>query len=210
VNAWSRGSARAIRRSIGRFVPVVAVIGLVASSAAGCGTAPGPTVPLVTIVPIGPSPWPNGTVGANGLRIDPTMLKRLPIAISSVSLVEDATSEETLMDDDSMGDVERAAAARYGTVGSENWLQVWVVHFKPDKQNGDGYGNWIDQYAAGACSQVTGTPEASQSEINGWTVDVTTCGSVTARSVSIGDGTYISMLGMGDKDLGKLLLEHLF
>ena len=179
--------------------------------AAGCGQSTVTPTPFETSVPIAPTPWANGTVGQYGLRIDPTLLQRLPIAVAGVQLVEDTDSEQAEMDDSTLTDIDRMAAAKYGDIlGDSDWLQVWVVHFKADHQTPDDYSQWIDDYAAGACSQVTGTPEEGQATINSWTVDITTCGGVTAYSLALGDGEYVSMLGMGSKNLGKLLIQNLF
>ena len=195
-----------MRPSRGVALALVAVLAVVAG---GCGSATATPTSLYTVVPIGPTPWPNGTVGQFGLRIEPKLLARLPIAISGLAMNEDTESEQTQLDDSTMGDVEAMAAAKYGDILSGDGLQVWIVRFKPDKQTPDVYSQWIDDYAAGACSQVTGDPIPSQETINNWVVDITTCGSVSSYSLALGDGEYLSMMGLGSKDFGRLLIQQL-
>ena len=191
----------------------LAAVVVLALAASGCGGASATAAPPETSVPIGATPWANGTVGQYGLRIDPSLLKRLPIAVGGIAMAEDADSEQALMDDATLTDIDRMAGAKYGTLGNDtDFVQVWVIHFKADKQNGDAYGQWVDTYAAGACSQANGIADVSQETINNWLVDVTVCngGPITAYSLAIGDGVTVSMFGMGPKDLGKLLISHLF
>jgi hypothetical protein len=187
----------------------VALAAVLAVAGAGCGTSAATPSPGPTSVLIGPSPWPNGTVGQYGLRIEPKLLARLPIAVSGFAMSEDTESEQVQLDDTNMGNVEAMAAAKYGDILSGDGLQVWIVRFKPDKQTPEVYSQWIDDYAAGACSQVTGDAVASQETINNWIVDVTICGGVNSYSLALGKGEYLSMLGLGPKDLGRLLIGQL-
>jgi hypothetical protein len=178
---------------------------------AACGsTGPTPTSDY-TSVPIGATPWPNGTTGQYGLRIDPSLLKRLPIAVGGIALVEDAGTEQVEMDDQSLTPrVDTLAAAMAGDPLDPDFLRLEIVHFKPEAQNGDAYSQWIDDYAAGACSQANGVSDSSTETIGEWSVDVSTCnGGVVVYSLSLGEGQYLSMFDNGPKDLGRVLIEHL-
>jgi hypothetical protein len=48
--------------------------------------------------PIVPTPWPNGTVGACGLRISPSLLYGLPTTVGGSPLVEDTLLEVQAQD----------------------------------------------------------------------------------------------------------------
>ena len=51
------------------------------------------TSPAPSTVPIGATPWPNGTVGRYGLRIDPKLLSKLPAMVGGNALVQSADAE---------------------------------------------------------------------------------------------------------------------
>ena len=50
----------------------------------GTGVRPG----IATQVPIEATPWPNGTIGADGLRIDPSLMSNIPSIVGGTPLVE--------------------------------------------------------------------------------------------------------------------------
>jgi hypothetical protein len=191
---------------------VVAVIALLAVSVSACDSS-GPTpTSMYTTYPLGATPWPNGTTGQYGLRIDPSMLKRLPIAVGGIELTEDAGTEAVELDDAGIAStVDTFAAAMANDIGAADWLKVEIVHFKPDSQNGDVYGQWIDDYAFQACSQAGGVGDSSTETINNWVVDAAICNEgVNVYTLSLGNGQYLSMFGLGPKDLGRLLISNLF
>jgi hypothetical protein len=206
------GRPEPARRRARPAVLLVAVAALLALAAGACGTTVATPSPDQTSVPIGPTPWPSGTVGQYGLRIDPSLLKRLPIAVGGIALVEDAGTEAVEMDDPALPTkVDSLAAAMAGDVLDPNFLRVEVVRFKPMAQDADVYSQWIDDFAAGVCAQANGVGDSSQDTINGWFVDITTCnGGPIAYSLSLGDGEYLSMFDNGPKGLGRMLLSNLF
>ena len=196
------------RAPLGRLLALLAVAAL---ASAACGETSATPSPDITSVAILPTPFANGTVGRYGLHIDPKLLKRLPIAVGGITLTEDTLTEQTEMDDQALTMIDSLAAANYNQVGDDNWLLVEVVHFKTDSQNGDAFGQWIDEYATAACSQAGGVSNTGQETINTWLVDEATCvANVEVYSLSLGDGTYVSMFGLGPRNLGKLLIQNLF
>jgi hypothetical protein len=189
---------------------VTAVLALMAGA---CGaTTATPTSPDQTSVPIGPTPWPSGTVGQYGLRIDPSLLKRLPIAVGGIALVEDAGTEAVEMDDPELpAKVDSLAAAMAGDILDPDFLRLEIIRFKPTAQDADVYSQWVDDYAAGACSQAGGIADSSQETINNWLVQISTCnGGVIAYSLALGDGHYLSLVDNGPKELGRKLISNLF
>jgi hypothetical protein len=167
---------------------------------------------MYTTYPLGATPWPSGTTGQYGLRIDPSMLKRLPIAVGGIELTEDAETEAVELDDaDLAKTVDTFAAAMAGDILDVDFLRVEIVHFRPDSQNGDVYGQWIDDFATRACSQAGGVSDSSTETINNWVVDAAICTEgVNVYTLSLGSGQYMSMFGNGPKDLGRLLISNLF
>jgi hypothetical protein len=195
-------------------VLAVALVAAIASIAAGCGSSPSTPTDLYTAFPIGPTPWPAGTVGQYGLHIVPSLLSRLPPAVGGVVLKEDAQQEAVEMDDQAASQtLDGYAAAEAGgpdLVDVADWLKLSIVQFKPDYQNGDVYASWIDQYATLACSQANGVASTGQETINNWTVDTAVCaGGPNVYSLSLGNGQYLSMFGLGPKDLGRVLIQYL-
>jgi hypothetical protein len=178
-----------------------------------CGISP-PTVapPAYTVVPIGPTVWPSGTVGHYGLRIDPSLLGRLPASVGALAVVENAGTETQVLDDaDLANSFDGYAAASIGSLDDPDWLYIAIGRLKPDKQNNaDFYLAWVDEYATGACSQAGGVASSSQQDINDWKVDVSTCnGGPLVYTLSLGKGLLLSMYGLGPRDLGRKLIESL-
>lgn len=180
---------------------------------AACGSAVPTTLPTTyTAVPIGPTAWPSGTVGQYGLRIDPSLLGRLPASVAALPLQEDAASEAgALGDKDLPNNFDGYAAAAIGVVGSDpDWLNVVIARRKPAAQTPDFYVSWVEEFATGACSQANGVADSSQQTINGWTVDVSTCnGGPVVYTLSLDETILVSMWGMGPRDLGRRLIENL-
>lgn len=182
-------------------------------AAAGVSCSPGPTAaPFETEVAIGATPWPNGTIGQYGLRIDPSLLAQLPGNVGAYPLAEDADSELTALDDaDLARTFDGYAAAAIGQLGEDNWLRVVIGHLKPASQTADVYTAWVEQYATGACSQADGVTGSSQQTINDWIVDTATCGGgPVVYTLALGNGTILSMFGFGAKDLGRMLIDALY
>jgi hypothetical protein len=206
-----------VRRAFGvaafrRLWLIGAACTLAAAGLAGCGASSATPSPGPTSYYVGATPWPNGTVGQYGLRIDPTLLKRLPIAVGGIALTEDAGEEEQRMEDSGLPTrIDRLAAAMAGDLLDTDFLRLEIVHFKPDFQNGDAYSQWIDNYAAEACSQANGIGDSSQAQIGVWLVDISDCnGGVVVYSLALGDGQYLSMFENGPRDLGRILITNLY
>jgi hypothetical protein len=209
VNSESRGAPRATAPRVAAALLAALVI-----CVAACGVSP-PTAapPAYTVVPVGPTVWPSGTVGRYGLRIDPSLLGKLPASVGALAVVENPGIETQVLDDaDLANSFEGYAAASIGTLGDADWLYIAVGRLKPDKQNNaDFYTAWVEEYATGACSQAGGVaPNGGQQTINEKIVDVSTCnGGPVVYTLALGNGLLLSMYGLGPRDLGRKLIESL-
>jgi hypothetical protein len=189
---------------------------LVAVAAAACGPAPTPTPPSHTEIAILPTPWAGGTTGQFGLRIDPSLLARLPRTIDAYPLVENTLVEGAALDDQDLArQLETYAAAAIGEPGDDNWLSLELVRFKSDLRSPsvwpDTYETWVGQYAADACSAASDVATTNQETINDWLVDEATCGGgQVVYTLSLGDGEVLSMTGDGPRELGRKLLNSLY
>ena len=193
----------------GRAAAFLAAVVTVVVFAAACG--PAPATPPATEVPIGATAWPSGTTGQFGLHIDPSLLGRLPRNVGAYPLVEDAGGETAALGDADLAKTfDNYAAASIGVIGDSNWLQLVIGHFQQDHQTADVYTAWVAEYATGACSQADGVSGSGQQTINNWVVDVSTCaGGPIAYTLTLGNGTVVSMFGLGSKDLGRMLINAL-
>jgi hypothetical protein len=204
-----------MRRSLGRGFRRTAVriafLAMVAGIAAGCGSGSGSATPFTTEVPIGPTAWPSGTTGQYGLHIDPSLLGRLPRNVAAYPLVENAGDEmAALTDADLARTFDNYAAASIGVISDADWLQLVIGHLRPETQTADIYTAWVSEYATGACSQADGVSGSDQTTINDWIVDVSTCtGGPIVYTLSLGNGTILSMFDLGPKDLGRVLIQSL-
>jgi hypothetical protein len=190
------------------FVRGVAALAVAAVALAGCAGAAASPTPTYTAVPIGPTAWPSGTTGQFGLRIDPSLLGKLPAHAGALPIKEDPGSEAAVLDDaDAARTLDRYVAASAGDIGGADWLQIAIGHFKPDSQNGDVYSAWVEQYANGACSQAGYVSGTDQQQIGDFTVDISTCGGgITVYTFLRGDGIVISMYELGPKHIGRALI----
>ena len=205
--------AATVPRSATAHRAAAALLAALVICVAACGISP-PTVapPPYTAVPIGPTVWPSGTVGRYGLRIDPSLMARLPASVGALAVVESPGIETQVLDDaDLANSFDGYAAASIGTLGDSDWLYIAIGRLKPDKQNNaDFYTAWVEEYATGACSQAEGVASSSQQDINDWKVDVSTCnGGPIVYTLSLGNGLLLSMYGLGPRDLGRKLIESL-
>jgi hypothetical protein len=195
-----------------RTSPALAVVlVLVAATASACGPGPAPSPNETQIAPA-PTVWPSGTTGQYGLHIDPSLLGLLPRTVDAYPIVEDSASEMAALDNADLAHTfDNYAAASIGVIGDADWLQLVIGHLRPESQNADVQTAWISEYATGACSQADGVSGTSQPTISGWVVDVATCaGGPTVYTLSLGNGTILSMYGLGPRDLGKSLIGALY
>jgi hypothetical protein len=211
----SRAPRPGARHSASRPFFAVLAAALLASTAgvaAACHDYT-PATPTFTAYQIGPTVWPNGTVGKYGLRIDPTLLKKLPKAVGGFFIEEDAQSEVIALDDQDLPkSFDGYVAAMVGDLTSTDWLALVVVHRNSTAaDDADFYQGWAADYAAGACSHASGVATTGQETINDWLVDTATCtGGVNVYTLSLGDGSILSMYDAGPRDLGRLLLQSLY
>ena len=194
------------------FVRGVAALAVAAVALAGCGGDTASPSPTYTAVPIGPTAWPSGTTGQFGLKIDPSLLGKLPAHAGALPVKEDPGSEATVLDDaDAAKTIDRYVAASAGGLLDPDWLNIAVVHFKTESQNEDVYSNWVEQYAAGACSQASGVSGTDQQDIGDFHVDISTCaGGITVYTFQRGDWVVISMYELGPKHIGRALIAAIY
>jgi hypothetical protein len=196
------------------FVRDVAALAVAAIALAACGGGVVSPSPTYTAVPIGPTAWPSGTTGQYGLRIDPSLLAKLPSHAGALPILEDAGSESKVLGDaDAAKTLDRFVAASAGDIGYADWLKISIGHFKTDSQNGDVYSAWIDQYATGACSQAGGVSGSDRTEDIGDStgVDISTCaGGITVYTFQRGDWVVVSMYEFGPKHIGRALIAAIY
>jgi len=197
-----------------RRFPLAAILaGLAAVTvlASGCGTSVATTTPETTTVQIGATPWPNGTVGRYGLRIDPTLLSKLPALVGGNPIVQSADAEaQDLENPDLPANFDGIAEGGIGDITDANWLRVSIGRLRPEAQTDDFYSNWTDQYAQGVCSQADGVASVQQETIADRSVEVATCkGGVIAYTVRIADDILVSAQDLGPRRLGRQLMEAL-
>jgi hypothetical protein len=201
------------RSPIKPFVALAATLAA-ASLLAACGTtdvtAPPPPA-TATPYSLTATPWPNGTVGQYGLRIDPKLLALLPKYVSGIPLTESPDSESQAMTDPNLPkSFDGYAAAGVGEITDTDWLVVTIGHLTAAGQGPDWYPSWRDDYAAGACSQAEGIANTSNVPIADWNVDVTTCnGGVIVYSMELDAEHVLSMYDLGPRRLGRQLIENL-
>lgn len=196
-------------RNLTRAWPLVAAL-LVAGSVllTGCGIkSPTPT-PQYTIVPLEATPWPDGTMGKYGLRIDPQLLSGLPELVGGLPLVESAPIEIIALDDaDQHARFESFAAAQAGSATSSDWVVAYVGKVRADDQTEQFLSSWRDEFDQGACSQADGVAKVEEQTINDWPVYVATCkGGSIAYTLWIQDGMLLSIQELGPRHLGFELI----
>jgi hypothetical protein len=109
------------------FVRGVAGLAIAAVALAGCGGGVVSPSPTYTAVPIGPTAWPSGTTGQYGLRIDPSLLGKLPAHAGALPITEDAGSESTVLDDpDAAKTLDRFVAASAGDISDPDWVNISI------------------------------------------------------------------------------------
>jgi len=194
------------------FVRAAATLAVAAIALTGCAGSGASPTPTYTAVPIGPTAWPSGTTGQYGLKIDPSLLGKLPAHAGALPVKEDPGSEATVLDDaDAAKTIDRYVAASAGGLLDPDWLNIAVVHFKTESQNEDVYSNWVEQYAAGACSQASGVSGTDQQDIGDFHVDISTCaGGITVYTFQRGDWVVISMYELGPKHIGRALIAAIY
>lgn len=193
-------------RAVAPLVVAAAAIGV-----GGCG-ASAPTLPSATpttsVVPIDATPWPNGTVGTYGLRIDPSLLKLIPARAGGLPVAESPELETPPLESaDTVKTIEALASARIARVSDPDWAVVTVMRLQPDSTGDDAYGSLVSEYASGACSQAGGPGLRATAEIGERSVAVVTCqGGVTAYVLRLDERTVVAAMELGPRKLGRQLI----
>ena len=183
---------------------------LVVGSVAGCyNVAVTQAPPTSYNRPLLPTPWPNGTTGASGLRINPSLLSNVPINVGGSPLIEDVIQEMQALDDPTYASAFTSYyAARINDVTNPNWLLVTLEERKSDAQNEEFYTQWRDSWFGITCSQAQGLATKTVESIEGWQVDVGTCtGGVVAYVLALDNGVLVSMMEFGPRRLGRQLIH---
>ncbi len=192
-----------------RIVLLATAAVAVAALLSGCGVANPTSAPLTpNDGPIAPTPWPNGTTGACGLRISPSLLYGMPLSVGGSPLVEDVQMELQALDDRNYcAGLAAYYAARVNDIADPNWLVVTFEQLKEGAQDATYYASWRDGWFLVACSQAEGLGTTEVQTINSWQVDVGHCkGGVDAYVVDLGSGLLVSAMDLGPRRLGRQLI----
>jgi hypothetical protein len=197
-----------------RIVGLLAALLLAATAAAACSytvvvQSPTPGPDTDTAVPIMPTPWPNGTTGTFGLRIDPSLMTNIPAVVGGDPLVESTDIEIAAMDDPNYATAFKSYyVASIGSITDVNWLEVSIGALQDGALTQDFYTQWRGSWFQTACSQADGIASTDQESINDWPVDVATCkGGVDAYTLSLDNGVLVSIMDIGPRRLGRELIE---
>ena len=164
---------------------------------------------IATEIPLEPTPWPNGTLGKYGLRIDPSLLSNIPSVVGGNALVEDVVTESAALDDPQYAQAFSAYyAAHIGFITDANFVQVGIAALKVDAQTDAFYTEWRNDWFQAVCSQADGVGSTAAERINDWPVDDATCkGGVRAYTVNLGNGILLSIVDVGPRRLGRELIQ---
>jgi hypothetical protein len=190
---------------------MAALVAVASVGPTGCDLTTATPPPDVTVVPLQATPWPNGTLGRYGLRIDPQLLAGLPATVGGLPLVESAPLEIIALDEpDEATLFEAFAAAQAGSTTATDWMSVYVGQVREEDQNQAFYASWRDQFFEGACSQANGVGNVEPATINDWSVDLATCrGGTVAYTLWFESGALLSIQELGPRHLGRQLIEAL-
>lgn len=204
------GGGRRRGRGGGRLLPSAVLLAGLLPLVAGCGplgaaaASPSPAGPVL----LEPTPWPAGTVGPYGLRVDPALLRTFPATVSGEALEEAADLELQALDDQELAaSFDAFAAARVGGMADPNWLVVSIGRLSASATGDAFYNRWRDDYASGACSQAGGVASTTTTSIGDWTVDVASCtGGVDAYTFRPEEDLLVSITDLGPRRLGRQLV----
>lgn len=177
-----------------------------------CGSAPAtqpiPTGVDLTVGPIRATPWPNGTVGRFGVRVDPGLLSRLPSSVGGLPVVESVDLERSPLDSqDTATTVESFVSAYIGDVNRPDWAAISVLRLRPEAAGATNYPALRDDFMNGACSQAGGVASTTSEQIGDRAVDVGRCvGGPIAYTVRLDSRTLVTALEMGARQLGRQLI----
>jgi hypothetical protein len=200
-----------------RAAPLLTVALAVVTAVTACSYSvvvqsptPAPVGPgIATEVPLEPTPWPNGTIGAYGLRIDPGLLSNIPSIVGGNPLVEDVAVESAALDDSHYATAFSAYyVAHIGSITDINYVEVGIGALKDEAQSQDFYTAWRDDWFKAACSQAGGIGSTGKDSINDLPFDVATCtGGVNAYTLSVNNGILLSIIDLGPRRLGRELIQ---
>lgn len=193
---------------------------------AGCGSSPPsapsassapPPAPVVTPVAT-ESPIAASSFGPSltSVRVDATLLERLPAAIDGVSAQPDpVTAAEVARDAALQAQVQAIAIAIYvapevsGSTG--DYAVATVVRLRPGVFSDTFYRDWRDTFDAGVCEQAGGVSTRAETTIAERPVHIGTCvgGIATYHVHLVDDDLLVSIQGVGERRLGERIVGGL-
>lgn len=175
-------------------------------SSASSAAPPASAVPTATS-PVGPS--------AASVRVDATLLGRLPAAVDDVRAQPDPeTAAEVAGDAALQAQVEALAIAIYvapeasGSTG--DYAVATVVQLRPGVFSDTFYRDWRDTFDAGVCEQAGGVSTRAETTIAERRVFIGTCvEGIRTYHVHLADDLLVSIQGIGERRLGERIVGGL-
>lgn len=181
---------------------------------AGCASSP-PSAPISSSAPpVVPSE--SIAPASASVRVDATLLERLPTAVDGVAAQPDAvTAAEVATDAALQAQVEAIAIAIYiapevsGSTG--DYAVATVVQLRPGVFSDTFYRDWRDTFDAGVCEQAGGVSTRAETTIADRRVFIGTCaGGITTYHVHLAaDDLLVSIQGVGEQRLGERIVRGL-
>lgn len=178
------------------------------SSSVAPGVTPAATASPVAASPVGPS--------LGSVRVDATLLERLPTAVDGVAAQPDAvTAAEVATDAALQAQVQAIAIAIYiapevsGSTG--DYAVATVVQLRPGVFSDTFYRDWRDTFDAGVCEQAGGVSTRAETTIAERPVHIGTCvGGIATYHVHLADAdVLVSIQGVGQGRLGERIVAGL-
>lgn len=209
-----RGGRQSRARLLAWAAPILAIAVLTAACSPAASASPTSMVPGVTpAATIEASPVVSSTPGTTpAVELDPSLLAVLPSTIAGFAMAESPEAEAAAREDPQLAVVGSAMVAGIAVDASAGeFVYAVVVRLKAGAMNDAVFRDWRDSYDQGACSQANGVAGNAQTEIDGRTVYIGTCGGgVRTYHVWIEDkGLLVSASSVGDRRLGELLMNSL-
>jgi hypothetical protein len=156
-----------------------------------------------------PPTAPSATPSEAGVVVDPDLLAHVPTTIAGIPLTPDPETAGQIAADPTLGDTARGLAVARGVSGTneDDLVIVSVVNLRPGVFTDDFYATWRADYDEAACAPAGGLVESKEQVIGGKTAFVGTCdGGARTYHAHVGDDILVSVLAIGDRGLGELVV----